>query len=400
MATSRADLLLRKRGDPERAAFLELFFDLVFVYALTRISQLAVVHLTGNRWTALRASGQPLLLLLALLMVWYATTTVTDIYDPQRPEIQLLVVATMLLTLVMAVAAPQAFGVRGLVFAGAYVAVHIGRGLYFVPALRGHPAQSRAKRVLFWFTLSAVPWIAGGVVPGAGRREALWTLALTIDYGAVALGVPAPRLGRQTATEVPVEPEHLSERYRQFFIVALGELILITGIGYGSKNFEADRTAALLVSFATVVLIWRIYIYRAGELLPATLRASRHPARVAQLTAFSHLLMVVGIVAIATGDDLVIANSVSGTDPTWVAVIAGGPALFLLGRAFFEYVVSAHVSPARVVGAVGLVALSPALTAVPPYLAAVAPAVVLAAVVVADAARGRRHPSIPPPSGK
>src|SRR5258706_1152787 len=141
MVTSRAALLLRESEDPQRATFLELFFDLVFVFALTRVSQQAVDHLIGKHRTVLSGSSQPLLLLLALLMVWYATTTVTDIYDPRRPEIQLIVVVTMLGTLLMAVAVPQAFGQRGLVFAGAYVVINIGRGLYFVPGLRGHPAH-------------------------------------------------------------------------------------------------------------------------------------------------------------------------------------------------------------------------------------------------------------------
>ncbi|WP_245718773.1 low temperature requirement protein A [Micromonospora rhizosphaerae] len=393
-------MLLRERGGPERATFLELFFDLVFVFALTRVSQQAVEHLTGDKRIALLESGQPLLLLLALLMVWYATTAVTDIYDPQRPEIQLLVVATMLGALLMAVAVPQAFGERGLVFAGAYVAIQIGRGLYFVPALRGHPAQRRAERVLFWYGMSAVPWIAGALAPGAVPRAALWTLALAIDYGGIALGQPTPRLGRQPAAELPVVVEHLSERYRQFFIVALGEPILITGITYSGSNFEADRTTALLVSFATIVLIWRIYIYRAGELLPAAMRASRHPARLAGLTAFAHLLMVIGIVAIATGNDLVIAHPATRTDPTWVAVILGGPALYLAGRAVFEYVVSARVSRSRAIGTLGLAAMAPAMTPAPPHIAAIAPVVVLAGVAVADAARARRErfaPPSPPP---
>jgi low temperature requirement protein LtrA len=396
MVTSRAALLLRESEDPQRATFLELFFDLVFVFALTRVSQQAVDHLIGEHRTVLSGSGQPLLLLLALLMVWYATTTVTDIYDPRRPEIQLVIVVTMLGTLLMAVAVPQAFGQRGLVFAGAYVVINIGRGLYFVPALRGHPAQRRAGRALFWFGMSAIPWLAGAVVPGAPARAALWTLAVAIDYGGVVLRAPTPGLGRQPATESPVAVEHVSERYRQFFIIALGELILVTGITYSRTNFEAARTIALLVSFATIVLIWRIYIYRAGELLPAAMAAARHPARLAQWTAFAHLLMVIGIVAIAAGDDLVMRGPLGHTDPRWVAVILGGPALFLLGRARFEQVVFSRISFDRVIGLLVLAALAPAMLFAPPLAAASAAAGVLLGIAIADAVRSRRNPSDPP----
>jgi low temperature requirement protein LtrA len=401
MVTTRAALLLREGEDPQRATFLELFFDLVFVFALTRVSQQAVDHLTGKHRTALSGSGQPLLLLLALLMVWYATTTVTDIYDPRRPEIQLLVVVTMLGALLMAVAVPQAFGQRGLVFAGAYVVINIGRGLYLVPALRGHPAQRRAERALFWFAMSAVAWIAGALVPPAPARAALWTLAVAIDYGGVVLGAPTPGLGRQPATESPVVVEHVSERYRQFFIIALGELILVTGITYSRTNFEAARTVTLLVSFATIVLIWRIYIYRAGELLPAAMAAARHPARLARWTAFAHLLMVIGIVAIAAGDDLVMRNPVGRADPRWVAFILGGPALFLIGRARFEQVVFSRVSLDRVIGLLVLAAVAPVMLFLPPLAAASAAAAVLCGIAVADAARSRRNPSdAPSPRGE
>jgi low temperature requirement protein LtrA len=392
MATNRAAALLRVGGESERATFLELFFDLVFVFALTRVSQQVVVHTTAPRPTPLSGVGQPLLLLLALLMVWYATTTVTDVYDPQRPEIQLLVVVTMLGTLFMAVAVPQAFGVRGMVFAGAYVAVNVGRGLFFALTLHHHRAQRRAMRGLFWFGLSAGPWIAGALVHPVPTRAALWALAVVIDYLGVALGAPTPGLGRHATEESPVVAEHLSERYRQFFIVALGELILGIGVTYSRRNFEAERTIALLLSFATIVLIWRIYIYRAGEMLAAAIAAASSPVRLVKLTSLAHLLMVIAVVLISAGDDLVISNPVQRTDPRWVAAVLGGPALFLIGRAIFEYVVSARVSKARVIGVVTLAAVSPALVPRPPHIAAIPPVVVLAGVAIADVVRARRHP--------
>jgi low temperature requirement protein LtrA len=392
MVASRAALLLRESGDPERATFLELFFDLVFVFTLTRVSQQAVAHLTSRHRIVLEGSVEPLLLLLALLVVWYTTTTVTDTYDPRRPEIQIIVVVTMVGTLLMGVAVPDAFDGRALVFVGAYVGIHLGRGLYLLAALRGHAEHRRAARSLFWFGISAVPWIAGAIAIGVARKT-LWTLAVAVDYTGLVLTYPTPRLGRQPSTESPVVVEHLSERYRQFFIVALGEPILITGLAFSARNFEAERTVAFLVSFATTVLIWRIYIYRAGELLPAAMAEARDPAVLSRWTAAAHLLMVIGLVVIAAGNDLVIANE-SGTSLAWAAVILGGPALFLLGRAVFEYVVSGRVSPSRVIAVLVLAALTPAVTLMPPHVAAIPPAIVLSGVAVADVLRARRHPAV------
>jgi low temperature requirement protein LtrA len=391
MAT-RAAALLRKPGQPQRATFLELFFDLAFVFALTRISQRLVQDFSGNAAVADRfvQGGRALLLLLALWMVWFAMALITDIYDPQRPEIQLLVFATMFGSLVMAVAVPEAFGDHGLAFAGAYVAIHLGRGLFLVPALRGHPAQRRAVRILTWYSMSAVAWIAGALVAGGPARAVLWTLAIGVDYTGGKLGQPVPGLGR-TGAELPVLAEHLSERYRQFFIIALGELILVTGVTYSGGSSGLGSTVAFVVSFATTALLWRIYIYRAGELLPVAIAAAREPARLAVLSSPAHLLMVIGVVAIAAGIELVIGHPFGHTDPAWIAVMLSGPALFLAGRAIFEYAVFGRVSRSRVVGVLVLAAVTPAMIFLPPLAVAIAAAVVLAEIAVSDAGRARRH---------
>jgi hypothetical protein len=117
----------------------------VFVPAITQVSQGLIQRLT---WSG---AFQALVLLLAVWWVWSYTAWTTDLYDPQQPAIQRLVIAAMFGTFVMAVALPDAFGRRGLVFAGVYVAIHIGRRLFLVRALRGHELQRRTARILFWF---------------------------------------------------------------------------------------------------------------------------------------------------------------------------------------------------------------------------------------------------------
>jgi low temperature requirement protein LtrA len=385
MATSRAAELLREPGEPRRATFLELFFDLVFVFGLAQLSQGLIEHLS---WSG---AFQTLVLLLAVWWVWSITAWITDLYDADRLEIQLLVVATTFGSLVLAVAVPEAFGKHGLLFASTYVAIHIGRGLFLAPALRGHEAGRRPVRVLFWFVLSAVPWVAGALAHGTARGV-LWTLAVAVDYTAGGIRYPTPKLGRSPTAEWPIEAEHLSERYRQFFIIALGELILVMGLEYGGSGLGGGRTAAFVVSFVTTVLLWRIYIYRAGELLPAAITAAPDPDRLARSALFAHLLMVAGIVAIAVGFKVAIVHPSGHTHPAWIAVIIGGPAMFLAGRSFFEYAVFARVSRSRVVGLIVLAAIAPAMLLVPPLMVAIAAALVLTGIAVADAARARGRP--------
>lgn len=395
MATSGAANLLRKPGQPQRATFLELFFDLVYIFALTRVTQRLVEDFTTERRIVLPEAGQTLLLLLALWLVWALTASVTDLYDPQRPAIQLLVVVTMFGSLVMAVALPQAFGGRGLVFASAYIAIHIGRSLFLL-ALGGDEARRSATRPLFWFALSGVPWIVGALFPESPARGVSWTLAVAVDYTAATLRYPTPWLGRAAVSEIPVLAEHLSERYRQLFIVALGESILVIGLTFSGSGFEAGRTAAFVVSFVTTVLLWRIYIYRAGELLPAATAVSPGPSRLAISASYAHLIMVAGVVIIAVGEELVIGQPFGHSDPAWIALILGGPALFLAGRAQFEYTVFGRISRDRLIGVLALAATAPAVVLVPPLVIAIAATLVLAGIAVADAARARGRPPEPP----
>jgi low temperature requirement protein LtrA len=377
-----------RRPEQTRTAYLELFFDLVFVLALFLLSQELLKHLS---WTG---ALQTLVLLLAVLVVWFFVVLFTDTFELQHPLIQLLIILIMFGTLVMAAAVPEAFGRRGLVFAGAYVTVRVGTTAAGVLLLRGHEAQRNALRLLFWFSLTTAPWIVGAFLHG-WARAALWFLALVLEYTAIGVGFPTPGLGRggKRRIDVAVSEEHMAERYRLFFIIALGEPILVTGLTFSAGDFGPASSAATLVAFATTALMWRIYIHRAGEMLAPAIATTNRPRRVATLTIYAHVIMVAGIVSIAVGDELVIQDPLDHTSPTWIAVILGGPALFLAGRATFDYAVFGRVSRRRVVGALTLVAISPAMGLVPALAAATAAALILAGVAMADAVRTPRLPS-------
>jgi low temperature requirement protein LtrA len=391
--TNRAVALQREPGEPRQATFLDLFFDLVFVFALFQLSRGLLAHLG---WSS---ALQTAVLLFAVWSVWNYTTEVSNRYDPARPAMQLLVIGSMFGVFVLAAAVPEAFGTRGLVFAGAYVAVQVGRSLFLV-AVRG-AGQRPEVRELFWFGVSALPWLAGAVAHG-WARAALWALAVAVDYASLGLGLPTPGLGRASTAEFAFSGEHLAERQRQFFIIALGELILVTGLAItSSRGFEAAREAAVVAAFATTVLLWRVYIYRAGQVLGPAVAEVPNPIRLAIPVVYAHPVMVAGLVAISVGDALVITYPAGHTPPAWIAVILGGPALFLAGRAVLEYVVFSRVSKDRVIGVLVLAVVSPAMVFAPLLPAALTATIVLAGVAIADTARARRHPGEPPspPSG-
>ncbi|MGW3806740.1 low temperature requirement protein A [Micromonospora sp. NPDC005113] len=397
MTTNRVANLLRRRESPQRPTFLELFFDLVYVFALTRIVHELVLdytrdHVAETLTTSLAENGETLLLLLAVWWIWTQTSWTTSRFDPFQPAIQFVVLATMLGSLFLAVAISGALAETGLLFASTYVAIQVGRTLFFVVTLRGDALRRVNMLALVWFGASAVPWIAGALAPGEVTRNSLWTLALAIDYLGGRLGWPVPGMGRSRVSPWAVAGEHLAERYWQLVIVALGETILTSGSSLLRGPIVAERTLALTLSFLTTVLLWRIYFYRAGQILGEAIEASADPGRLGRSAELSHLLMVAGILATSAGSELVLMDPFDHTRPAWVGAILGGPALFLAGRSLFEYVAFARVSRPRPIGILALAAMAPVMVGLPPLWVAAAAASVLLGIAVSDAIRAHGRP--------
>ncbi|MEV0804900.1 low temperature requirement protein A [Micromonospora sp. NPDC050200] len=389
MTTDQAVGLTREGEGPQRATLLELFLDLVFVAALSLTSRTLARSLD---WAG---TLQTAVLLMAIWWVWSVTALVTDLYHAQRPPIFVMTLWVMLGTILMAGSLPGAFSDHALVFAVAYVAIHVGRGIFLASALHGRTAQLHASRFIFWFVVSAVPWLTGGLLAGTARGL-LWAAALAVDYGSAWLRYPTPRLGRVPTSQYRVAADHLAERYQQFFTLALGDLILITTLAYADTNVTAERTAALLVAFAATVLLWQIYVHRAGALLQAAIESSRDPGGFVRSAPYTHLLMVAGVVAAAAGFEIVIAHPTDHTTPWLAGIILGGPALFLAGRARFEYEVFSRVSPSRLVALLVLAVAAPALVLAPALVAGLTATLVLAGVAVSDAIRAHGKPPEPP----
>ncbi|HTU76376.1 MAG TPA: low temperature requirement protein A [Trebonia sp.] len=378
----------RGPGDPDRETFLDLFFDLVFVFAMFQLSHSLLEHL---RWSDAFQTG---VLLLASWLLWNHTAAVCDRHDPHRPVIQVLVIGAMFGGFVLAAVLPGAFGGHGLAFATAYVAIQFGRPLFLAVITRGDERR-REVRGLFWCGLSAIPWLAGGAVHGWGRAV-LWAVAVAVDYGAIRLGWPTPVLGRRRAAEFAASGDFLGERHREFFIIALGEPVVLSGLTIDRTGFGAGHVAATAVALVSVTVLWRMYLYRAGQVLGEAVEAASDPLRVAIPAVYGHPVMVAGVVAISVGDELAITRPYGHIEPAWVAVILGGPAIFLVGRSVFEYAVFSRVSWHRVLGIIVLGAISPAMLRTSPLLASLAATLVLAGVAAVDQAHVWRHPGEPP----
>ncbi|MEV1328081.1 low temperature requirement protein A [Micromonospora costi] len=381
----------RRAGRP---ASLELLFDLVYVFALVSLTKTLADDVS---WTNV---ARTVVLLLAFTLVWSLTTWAADSIGLDRPLVRWQIIGVAAASLLLASAAPDAFGERGLLFAVTYVTIHLGSGTYYLVAhvLSGSdPAEPRRSvRVLLWEAVAAVGWIGGALVDGPARL-AIWALTVALEYAAVVLGWPLPRIGRSRAREWRLTGERVAERYRQFVIIALGVSLLVIGTTFSQKEYTLDRGVALAVVFTTVVLMWRIYIYRAGELLTEAIARSTDPSLLTQSAAFTHLIMVAGIAGSAVTGHLVVGRPFGDTPPSWAAVILGAPALFLVGRGLLDYTVFGRISRSRVAGLALLGALAPVSTLLPPAVRALLATAVLALIAAANLVSTRLHARDPRP---
>jgi len=385
------------REDPRRATFLELFFDLVYVFVLIQLSSRVVDNLELVRGAAgldrlFFESGRAVMLLLAMWSVWWATAWTTSRYNPQRLQIQLIVFLAVFCALVMALSLPQAFRDHALAFAVAYVVTQVGRPTVLAFSLGGERRRLK-MRILIVYVATGVLWITGALI-GGWAQKALWVLALAAEFVAGRVGWPIPGLGRSRPQEWSIAGEHLGERYQQFFLIVLGESILSAGLAVDAAGLHPAQLAAFAVSVTITVLVWRIYFYRAGLILSEAITRSPHPGRIGQSTADTHFVMISGVFITSIGYHLAIIEPLSHSAVGWIMVVAG-PALFIAGRARFEYEVFGRVSRSRVIALLVLVAIFPPGIPAPQVASATAVAAVLLGVAVADARRAHGRPPEP-----
>ncbi|MEU8012094.1 low temperature requirement protein A [Micromonospora parva] len=372
--------LLLRRENSGRTSFLELFFDLAFIFALTRLSR----TLLGDH--SLNGAFQVLLMLAALWWVWFVTAWSADWFDPRAPLIVALLLWVMFGGLLMAAAVPTAFDGHAMLFAAVYVAIHLGRAAILIPALRGHPLLVRSLRVAIWFSISGALWVVGAAV--APAREVLWALALVLEYSLARLRWPFPGLGRSTWAELQVNGRHLSERYQQIFIIALGELILIASITYSDSGLDRDSTAAFALGFVTAVALARLYLVPAGARLGARIEAEGPPgSKVTLLAGYLHLVMIAGVLITSVAMDMTIDDpGAHGTGQLTLVVV--GPALFLTARILLAWVVDGSRPWARLVGVPAIIVGGLATGKLPQVVNSAVVAGVLLLIVLFDAMPG------------
>lgn len=360
---ARRSLLRSRTAGAVKVTNIELFFDLVFVYAVTQLSH-TLLH-------GLNVVGalQVLLLFLAVWWVWVFTSWVTNWLDPERPLVRLLLLALMLAGLLLSMALPEAFGERGLLFAGAYVFMQVGRTLFVLWALGDDaPANTRNfQRIAVWLAVSGALWLLGGWLDGK-ERALLWVAALALEYIGPALAFAVPGLGRSSTADWDIDGGHLAERCSLFVIIALGESVLVTGSSFADTAWQPQAVLAFVSAFVGSVAMWWIYFDLGAERGSRAIRHAADPGRTARAAyTYLHLLIVAGIIVGAVADELTLRDAQQRVGAISGAVLLGGPMLYLTGNAWFKKTVNdTHLPLSHLVGLGLLVALAAVLIRQPP----------------------------------
>ncbi len=334
--------LLRQRGqhDSGKVAMVELFFDLVFVFAITQLSHALLADLT------FAGAAKAAFLTTAIWWGWIYTSWVTNWLDPERLPVRLMMFALMLVGLVISAAIPKAFADRSVAFAIAFVSLQVGRTLFMLWAIRGANASlvRNFQRILVWLTLSGVFWIAGAFSEG-DARIAWWCAALTTEFISPIAFMWVPGLGRSATTDWDVDANHIAERCALFVIIALGESILVTGATFAGTAWNGVTVAGFAVGVLGSIALWWIYFDTGAERAHHRMAASNDPGSHARAAyTYLHLPIIIGIIVCAVADEIVLAHP-DHLSNAGIAAIIGGPAIYLIGTAGFKWTMNDRKYP-------------------------------------------------------
>lgn len=373
----------REIGAAHAVSPLELFFDLVFVFALTQVTTLLADDLT---WVGMLRGFA---VLAAVWWAWVAFAWLTNSITIDDDLVsRLVVLLAMGAMLVVGLAAPGAFGDTAIVFGVAYFVVRALHVLLYLYTTRGDRDVFRAvARLAPGMMIGATLIVIAGFLPPGPARVALWALALIVDF-------TSPLVSGTAGWKV--DASHFTERHGLIIIIALGESLVALGIGATGADFTPGIVAAIALGVAVICGLWWLYfdiVSLAAERMLESVTGAARAAMARDSYSYIHFFMVWGIVLVALGLKKTLLDVDAPLKTLAVIALFGGLAMYLLAHVAFRLRNTGTINTQRLVTAVLLLALIPVAMAVPALVALSIATAVIVLLVVYETVRFRdvRH---------
>jgi low temperature requirement protein LtrA len=359
-----------------RVSTLELFFDLVFVFTVTQLTDVLVHHLDPVGLI------QVLLMLAIIWWMYSGYAWLTNAVAPSSTLRRTLLLGGMAGFLVIALAAPDAFGDAGWAFGAGYLAVSLMHSTLGIMA--DNRGSVRAMRSLAPLnTASALLVFGGGLAPGA-YRYALWAAAVALQFA-------TPHLHRMASHTVV--PGHFVERHGLVVIVAIGESIVAIGMGFAGLPIDLGAITVAILGLSIAYYLWWAYFAGDDARSEHALAASTDPLRRAYLAlwgwGYAHIPMILGVVVLSAGVKKTVGHAFEPLGWAAAVALAGGTALFLLGHAWFLRILRIPGSGFRTAAAAGVLATIPLGPVIAVAQLAAIPLIMSAAAIAEDLPRVR-----------
>ena len=360
---------------------LELFFDVVFVFAVSQLSR----HLADNlTW---RGTSETLVMLLAIFAVWFTTSWSATLVPADQAQTRWLIFAVMLLSLFMNASVTRAFATSGWAFVIPLLVIQLGRAVWMLvnsrrANIRDVGFQSHYIRVLIWYIPSTLMWILGAVV-NPEARLLWWVLATVIDQTGRLLEHPIP--GKRFRSEnVPFDANHMLERCRLFLIIALGETVFTAGMAIVTALTTLMTLLTGAFALIGTIALWSLTFGRSHQLTLQHLEKTKNPIRTSHHAINAVMGMVAGLIGVAVANEEVIAHPYGHTSFSLSLLLGVSPLIFLFTQGWYLWVVPNVRSNLHFVGGFGLLIIGIATQFVQPYIALMLVGVSLAVLAIRD----------------
>jgi low temperature requirement protein LtrA len=335
--------------EERKTSYLELFFDLVFVFAFTQVTALILEDTSPQGF--LRAT-------LVLAMVWWAWSAyawMTNAIDIENTVTRLIIFGAMAAGFFMALAVPDAFQDEAAWFAVAYFVVRVLNSALYAWGVRDDPTNLHAiLRLTPWFVVAAFVALAGGFVD-PDYRAWIWLASLVIDVVGTLLAANV---------EWHVSPSHFAERFALIVIIALGESIVAIGIGTSGLTRDTTYALSVLVAFAGVAALWWAYFDFTAIAAERALRRASSAARgplARDVFTFFHFPVVLGIIFYAVAAKKTLEHPLDPLSDAGRWALGLGVAVFLLSFALMRFRVIRRIAWERLAAAAVALAIAVAL---------------------------------------